>query len=105
MSALPCLHAPNDAIETKSFHQSTVPHCKAARFGTRLYRRADRPKASCDYRVHTACGVNDQVEHAHELAALLKDYPCKINLIPFNDFPNSALNVPAEMRFHVFGRS
>jgi 23S rRNA (adenine2503-C2)-methyltransferase len=26
--------------------------------------------------------VNDGTEHAHELAALLKDTPCKINLIP-----------------------
>lgn len=30
--------------------------------------------------------VNDRVEHAHELAALLKDVPVKINLIPFNPF-------------------
>jgi len=40
-------------------------------------------------------GVNDQVEHAHELAVLLKDYPCKINLIPFNDFPNSGYQRPS----------
>lgn len=31
-------------------------------------------------------GVNDQPEHAHELAELLKDVPVKINLIPFNPF-------------------
>ncbi len=30
--------------------------------------------------------VNDGTEHAHELAALLKDTPCKINLIPWNPF-------------------
>ena len=30
--------------------------------------------------------VNDRVEHAHELAELLKDIPVKINLIPFNPF-------------------
>jgi 23S rRNA (adenine2503-C2)-methyltransferase len=33
--------------------------------------------------------VNDRIEHAHELAELLKDVPCKINLIPFNPFPLS----------------
>ena len=27
--------------------------------------------------------VNDRDEHARELANLLKDIPCKINLIPF----------------------
>lgn len=33
--------------------------------------------------------VNDRPEHAHELAVLLRTLPCKINLIPFNPFPNS----------------
>ena len=33
--------------------------------------------------------VNDRPEHARELAVLLRDLPCKINLIPFNPFPNS----------------
>lgn len=30
--------------------------------------------------------VNDRPHHAHELAALLRDVPVKINLIPFNPF-------------------
>ena len=30
--------------------------------------------------------VNDSIEHADELAALLKDRPAKVNLIPFNPF-------------------
>lgn len=33
--------------------------------------------------------VNDREEHARELAELLKEVPCKINLIPFNPFPLS----------------
>ncbi len=33
--------------------------------------------------------VNDRDEHARELAKLLKDIPCKINLIPFNPFAQS----------------
>lgn len=33
--------------------------------------------------------VNDRLEHAQQLAALLQGLPCKINLIPFNPFPNS----------------
>lgn len=33
--------------------------------------------------------VNDRPQHAIELAELLSDLPCKINLIPFNPFPNS----------------
>jgi 23S rRNA (adenine2503-C2)-methyltransferase len=31
-------------------------------------------------------GVNDHRQHARELAVLLKAFPCKINIIPFNPF-------------------
>lgn len=47
-------------------------------------------------------GVNDTVDHAHQLVKLLKDFPCKINFIPFNPFPNSGYDKPsrnAVMRF------
>lgn len=33
--------------------------------------------------------VNDRPEHAEQLAVLLAEVPCKINLIPFNPFPLS----------------
>ncbi len=33
--------------------------------------------------------VNDQITHAHELVALLGTLACKVNLIPFNPFPNT----------------
>ncbi len=42
-------------------------------------------------------GVNDSDAHAHELVALVRDTPCKFNLIPFNPFPDSGfLRSPAE---------
>jgi 23S rRNA (adenine2503-C2)-methyltransferase len=34
-------------------------------------------------------GINDQPEHAHELVKLLKGRPAKLNLIPFNPFPQT----------------
>ena len=34
-------------------------------------------------------GVNDAPAHAKALAKLLRDVPCKLNLIPFNPFPES----------------
>jgi len=40
-------------------------------------------------------GVNDQPEHARELVELLAAYPCKVNLIPFNPFPNSGFERPS----------
>lgn len=41
-------------------------------------------------------GVNDQPEHARQLARLLRKLPCKLNLIPFNPFPNSGYRRPSE---------
>jgi 23S rRNA (adenine2503-C2)-methyltransferase len=34
-------------------------------------------------------GINDQPEHARELAKLLRGKPAKLNLIPFNPFPGT----------------
>ena len=34
-------------------------------------------------------GVNDSLQQANELAALLKNKPAKVNLIPFNPFPGT----------------
>src|SRR5674476_1527105 len=34
-------------------------------------------------------GVNDSVQQAHELVKLVRDVPCKFNLIPFNPFPQT----------------
>jgi 23S rRNA (adenine2503-C2)-methyltransferase len=47
-------------------------------------------------------GVNDQEEHALQTAELLREHPCKINLIPFNPFPGSNYERPSNnaiMRF------
>jgi 23S rRNA (adenine2503-C2)-methyltransferase len=34
-------------------------------------------------------GINDSIEAAKALLQIVKDVPCKFNLIPFNPFPNS----------------
>jgi 23S rRNA (adenine2503-C2)-methyltransferase len=34
-------------------------------------------------------GVNDTIQHAHELIELVREVPCKFNLIPFNPFPQA----------------
>ena len=47
-------------------------------------------------------GVNDHRQHARELAALLKDFPCKINLIPFNPFEQSDYRRPSNSSVNTF---
>ena len=46
--------------------------------------------------------VNDRLEHAHELVALLGDLPCKVNLIPFNPFPNTQYQRSSNNAIHRF---
>ena len=40
-------------------------------------------------------GVNDSVAQARQLVDLVKDVPCKFNLIPFNSFPDSGYQCSA----------
>lgn len=49
-------------------------------------------------------GVNDSDEDAHAMAALLKDIPVKINLIPFNPWPGSPYECSSNNRIHAFAR-
>lgn len=46
--------------------------------------------------------VNDSTDQAHEMAALLKDLPCKINLIPFNPHDASEYKRPSNSRIDRF---
>ena len=47
-------------------------------------------------------GVTDQIPHARELVKLLKDVPCKINLIPFNEHPGSGFERPSDETVQAF---
>ncbi len=47
-------------------------------------------------------GVNDSDENARDLARLLKDIPCKINLLPYNESPGLPFKSPSENRVYVF---
>lgn len=47
-------------------------------------------------------GVNDSDIQAKELVRLLANIKCKINLIPFNPFPESGLKRSSSQRVHAF---
>ncbi len=53
-------------------------------------------------------GVNDTVEHARELVALVRQgavlVPCKFNLIPFNPFPESGLTRSNNPQIKLFAQ-
>ncbi|MCX7978936.1 MAG: 23S rRNA (adenine(2503)-C(2))-methyltransferase RlmN [Bdellovibrionaceae bacterium] len=47
-------------------------------------------------------GVTDSLEHARELVRLVKDIPCKINIIPFNEHPGSGFERPDDSQVALF---
>jgi 23S rRNA (adenine2503-C2)-methyltransferase len=90
------LHAPNDVLRDQIVPINRKYPIARLLESARAYLDAQPDKKRVVTIEYTLlAGVNDSVAQARELAALLKDYPCKINLIPFNDFPNSGYQRPS----------
>ena len=90
------LHAPNDAIRDQIIPINKRYPIANLLSSARAYIDAQMDKKRVVTIEYTLlAGVNDQVEHAQELAQLLDGFPCKINLIPFNDFPQSGFKRPS----------
>lgn len=90
------LHAPNDALRDQIVPINRKYPIARLLDSARAYLDAQPDKKRVVTIEYTLlAGVNDSVEQAKELAVLLKDYPCKINLIPFNDFPDSGYQRPS----------
>jgi 23S rRNA (adenine2503-C2)-methyltransferase len=49
-------------------------------------------------------GINDTDAHADELIELVRDVPCKFNLIPFNPFPEAGLGRSPPERIRAFAQ-
>jgi 23S rRNA (adenine2503-C2)-methyltransferase len=47
-------------------------------------------------------GINDQADDARRLTKLVRGIACKINLIPFNEFPGSPFRRPSEDDISAF---
>ena len=96
------LHAPNDELRNQLVPLNKKYPIKELMAATNRYlqKLPDRRKATIEYTLID--GVNDSLEHAQELAEVLRDTPCKINLIPFNPFPNSGYKRPSNNRVYRF---
>jgi len=96
------LHAPNDELrdELVPVNRKYPLEMLLASVRGYLSRLADKRKATIEYTL--LAGVNDRKEHALQLIELLKDLPCKINLIPFNPFPGSGYKRPSSMEVRKF---
>ena len=82
------LHAPNDTLRDVLVPINRKYPLAALLAACRRYLdKAPRDFITFEYVMLD--GVNDSVEHARQLIDLVRDVPCKFNLIPINPFPKS----------------
>ncbi|WP_187487369.1 bifunctional tRNA (adenosine(37)-C2)-methyltransferase TrmG/ribosomal RNA large subunit methyltransferase RlmN [Duffyella gerundensis] len=99
------LHAPNDAIR-----DDIVPINKKYNIATFLAAveryiaksNANQGRVTIEYVMLDH--VNDSTDDAHQLAELLKNTPCKINLIPWNPFPGAPYGRSSNSRIDRFSK-
>ena len=82
------LHAPNDTLRDALVPiNRKYPLAELLAACRRYLDKAPRDFITFEYVMLE--GVNDSAEHARQLLALVREVPCKFNLIPFNPFPRS----------------
>ena len=82
------LHAPNDALRNVLVPvNQKYPLRELMAACQRYLEKAPRDFVTFEYVM--LAGINDSVQQARELIALVRDVPCKFNLIPFNPFPQA----------------
>ncbi|MEX0618578.1 MAG: 23S rRNA (adenine(2503)-C(2))-methyltransferase RlmN [Pseudohongiellaceae bacterium] len=96
------LHAPNDELRS-----SIMPVNRKYPIATLLKAVTAYMNSLTDNRVPVIeytliAGINDHRQHARELAVLLQEFPCKINLIPFNPFELSDYRRPSNSSIDNF---
>src|ERR1019366_4126743 len=95
------LHAPNDALRNVLVPvNQKYPLRELMAACQRYLEKAPRDFVTFEYVM--LAGVNDSEQQARELIALVRDVPCKFNLIPFNPFPQAPYqrsDMPSVLRF------
>lgn len=82
------LHAPNDQLRDEIVPINKKYPLKELMAACQRYlEKAPRDFVTFEYVMLD--GINDTLAHARQLLEVVKDVPCKFNLIPFNPFPNS----------------
>jgi len=98
------LHAPNDALRDQLVPLNKKYPLRELLAACERYL-AVAPRDFITFEYVMLQEVNDTPEHAKQLCELAAQVPCKINLIPFNPFPNSGLQRSSSNRVHAFARA
>ncbi len=97
------LHAPNDALRDQLVPlnrkypiERLLTECR------RFLDKKETQRKHITWEYVMLDKVNDSDEHAQQLATLLRGIPSKINLIPFNPFPDTRYKRSSNNRIHRF---
>lgn len=97
------LHAPNDALRDRLVPlNKKYPLAELLAACNRYLEFAPRDFITFEYVMLD--GVNDSDEQARELVQIARQVRCKINLIPFNPFPQSGLTRSNNVRVRAFAQ-
>jgi len=97
------LHAPDDALRDRLVPVNRKHPLRELMAACRRYLRV-APRDFITFEYVMLDGVNDSLAQARELVALVRDVPCKFNLIPFNPFPGSGLARSPTARIRDFAQ-
>jgi len=104
------LHAPNDALREQLVPLNRKYPIAELMASCVRYLRANKKRDSVTFEYTLMKGVNDQPEHARQLAQLMRKFSNaaqlkdagKVNLIPFNPFPGTRYERAPEEDIRAF---
>jgi 23S rRNA (adenine2503-C2)-methyltransferase len=95
------LHASNDKLRDEIVPINKKFPIRELMAGCQRYlEKAPRDFVTFEYVMLD--GINDSIEDAKALLQIVKDVPCKFNLIPFNPFPNSGYKCSSSEQIRKF---
>ena len=100
------LHAPNDELRDVLVPINKKYNIKMLMESVNKYlevSNANHGKVTIEYVMLDH--VNDSTDHAHQLAEVLKNTPCKVNLIPWNPFPEAPYGKSSNSRVDRFQKT
>ena len=96
------LNASDDETRSRLMPVNKLHSLKEVMAAIREYVAAKGKRVTFEYVL--VDGINNRDKDVKQLAALLKDIPCKVNLIPLNPFPGCDLKAPSEQSVDIFAR-
>lgn len=95
------LHAPNDELRTKIVPiNKKYPIAELMQACKDYYKHEPKRQVTMEYVMLD--GINDSDACARQLVKVLRDVPAKVNLIPFNPFPNTSYKRSSLSRINAF---